>query len=385
MKTTNLIEPDLDFIRSVMETGGQDVKKCYQCATCSTVCPISPELKPFPRKEMIAASWGLKKQLLHDADIWLCHNCGDCSTECPRDAKPADVMSELRRQAIIEYAWPKPFATFLSEPKNLPWVLMIPVLLFILIGLPTGLLDFTPEGTQIVHAHFFSTWLVDIVMIPAAAWAFLCIAVGVKRFVHDIHGTALLEGKTIQKTLIMKKLYASFISVLPEIFKHQRFSRCEENQERSTLHMMVMFSYIGLFFVTSVFFVALYVFHNHGPYSQMNPVKWIANVSGAALIIGSGLLIRDRFSKRQQQISTYFDWCLAWLVFGIGVTGMATQMARLMGLAVTTYTTYFIHLILVFCSFAYLPYTKFAHIVFRTVAMTYVKYAGRNFNFDHYD
>ena len=176
-------------------------------------------------------------------------------------------------------------------------------------------------------------------------------------------------------------MFAAFISIVPEIFKHQRFSKCGENHERSTAHMMVMFSYLGLFFVTSVFCVALYIFHHHGPYSQMNPVKWIANISGVVLIVGSGLLIKSRLSKIQQQVSTYFDWCLVWLVFGIGVTGMATQFARLSGFALVTYATYFIHLVLVFCSFAYLPYTKFAHIIYRTVALAYAKFAGRKFSF----
>jgi quinone-modifying oxidoreductase subunit QmoC len=91
MADTYVIEPDLDFIKDIGALGGEDLKKCYQCATCSVACPISPDTKPFPRKEMIAASWGLKDKLVGNADIWLCHNCGDCSTRCPREAKPGDV------------------------------------------------------------------------------------------------------------------------------------------------------------------------------------------------------------------------------------------------------------------------------------------------------
>ena len=42
-----VVEPDVGFVRELQELGGDTLKKCYQCATCSVVCPISPENKPF--------------------------------------------------------------------------------------------------------------------------------------------------------------------------------------------------------------------------------------------------------------------------------------------------------------------------------------------------
>ncbi|MFO7555612.1 MAG: hypothetical protein R6W88_10455 [Desulfobacterales bacterium] len=45
MKEVEVLESDLNFIKSVIAAGGHDVKKCYQCVTCSVVCPISPEYK----------------------------------------------------------------------------------------------------------------------------------------------------------------------------------------------------------------------------------------------------------------------------------------------------------------------------------------------------
>jgi quinone-modifying oxidoreductase subunit QmoC len=117
MAETYMIDPDLDFINKVGALGGDDVKKCYQCATCSVACPISPDTRPFPRKEMIAASWGLKDKLVGNADIWLCHNCGDCSTRCPREAKPADVLAAVRTYTIEEYAQPKALAKAMKDPK----------------------------------------------------------------------------------------------------------------------------------------------------------------------------------------------------------------------------------------------------------------------------
>jgi quinone-modifying oxidoreductase subunit QmoC len=56
---------------------------------------------------------------------------------------------------------------------------------------------------------------------------------------------------------------------------------------------------------------------------------------------------------------------------------MLTEMTRLGELAGSSYALYFIHLIFVFCLFAYLPFSKLAHLVYRTVAMTYTEYANR--------
>ena len=64
-----LVEPDTELIRDVMEAGGGDLKKCFQCATCASTCSLSPEEGTFPRKQMLLAQWGLKNELLHLIDV----------------------------------------------------------------------------------------------------------------------------------------------------------------------------------------------------------------------------------------------------------------------------------------------------------------------------
>jgi quinone-modifying oxidoreductase subunit QmoC len=372
-----LIEPDSDFIKEVMSQGGESLKKCYQCATCSVACTISPDNKPFPRKEMIAASWGLKDRLLANHDIWLCHQCGDCSTLCPRDAKPGDVIAAIRSVAIKEYAAPKFMSNLVNDPKKLPILFAIPTVIFIVLGLLTGLLDFSPGGDEVVHSHFFSTWLVDLIFIPTLFGAIGIFGLGLKRFIVDIHENALLTGKTDKETIDPAGFVQAIIAVIPDILKHKKFSDCTENNERSTSHMMVLYAFIALFIVTNIFFVVLYVFQIHGPYSQMNPVKWLGNIGGVALVIGALLMIKERMAKTDQ-VSGYKDWYLLGLVLGLGVTGMLTEMTRLADAAFLSYALYFIHLVFVWNLFAFLPFSKLAHFVYRTVALAYDEWAERD-------
>jgi quinone-modifying oxidoreductase subunit QmoC len=385
MAETYLIEPDLDFIKEVGALGGEDLKKCYQCATCSVACPISPDTKPFPRKEMIAASWGLKDKLVGNADIWLCHNCGDCSTLCPREAKPGDVLAAVRSYTIEEYAQPKILARAMKDPKKLPILLAIPALLFLVVGLITGLLDFTPDMSEgIKHWKFVSTWLVDMLMLPAAIFAVAVFALGLKRFLADIHQNALAEGKTTKEKIEPVGMVMAFIRIIPTILLHKKFGECTDNNDRQIAHLLTLFGFIGLFIVTNIFFVVMYGSYLlpsgplHGPWSQLNPVKWLANISGVALIVGTSLMIKNRSSKKDQK-STYFDWYLVYMAFGLGVSGMGAQLTRLAGMAGVSFAVYYIHLILIWALFAYLPFSKLAHLVYRTVAMTYNEYAGRNF------
>lgn len=387
-----LVEPDVGFIKEIGEYGGDSLKKCFQCATCSVACPISPDTKPFPRKEMIAASWGLKDKLVGNGDIWLCHNCGDCSTLCPRGAKPGDVLAAVRSYAIAHYAGLPELGKIINDPKKLPVLAAIPAVLFLVLGLILKIfgvhwLNFLPERVMeegdavghIAHHAFFHTWLVDLIFVPTSIFVVAVFALGLKRFITDMHQNALLEGKTDKQKIDPKGFIEALIRVVPTILKHSKFSECGENSERGTPHMMVFFGFIGLAFVTGFFFLVLYGIGIHGPYDALIwlPVKFIANVSGIALFIGGLLMIKNRMAKSEDQASTYRDWFLIGLVFGLGATGMLTELTRLADAAFLTYVFYYIHLMFVFVLFISLPFSKLAHLVYRTTAMAYNEYAGR--------
>lgn len=307
MADTFFVEPDLNFIKDIIKLGGIDLKKCFQCATCSVACSISPETKPFPRKEMLAASWGLKDKLIGNGDIWLCHSCSDCSDLCPRGAKPSDVFSAVRAATISEYAKPKVISNALNDPKKLPILLGIPAIIFLTLGLffkmiGINWLNFSPTGEHLWQADFISNYLVDLVMVPTFFASIIVFFFSIKRFLSDIHSNALLENKTHKDTIEYPGFIKAFINILPKIIKHKNFNECSDSRNRLTPHMMILFSFIALFIVTQCFFAAEWIFHIEGPYSQINPVKWLGNIAGVTMLVGAFFLIKNRLEKDNQVI-----------------------------------------------------------------------------------
>ena len=72
---------------------------------------------------------------------------------------------------------------------------------------------------------------------------------------------------------------------------------------------------------------------------------------------------------RSRRASTYFDWFFLLTLVGVALTGILSEIMRLAQFALLMYSVYFVHLLLIFALFLYAPYSKFAHLAYRTVAV----------------
>ncbi|MHC4674546.1 MAG: 4Fe-4S dicluster domain-containing protein, partial [Planctomycetota bacterium] len=214
------VKPDRDFLHRILDEGGADLKQCFQCATCSVACELSSDRKPFPRKEMIWAQWGLKDRLTADPDIWLCHQCNDCSEKCPRGARPGDVLAAIRRQNVLLYAFPRFLGRWVNQPKYLPLLLLIPV---VLLGLASfarerieNALDMSmTSGEKIVYSStsMFPHWLLNSFFILLSILVFLAIIIGVVRFWRAMKAVDARNGNAEPA----KGLVPSIVSALKNI------------------------------------------------------------------------------------------------------------------------------------------------------------------------
>lgn len=387
------VEPDLNFIRYMKSAGGDTLKKCYQCATCSVVCPLSSDKKPFPRKEMIWAQWGLKDKLVADPDVMLCHQCGDCTAHCPRGAKPGDVLGAIRAYAYIHFGFPQGLAKLASSGKNLPIMILIPTLIIGVMWALSGGMHIPAEG-PVDFGVFFGHWdfhylsknvlFIDAIFVPAFFFAAYASFRGVTAMWKQMAGglNANQEFRPSVQQFVQQFLWPSIV----ETIQHKRFNECGTNHNRVNGHLPLLLAFLGLFTVTGYSFIRKDIFGIfypalHGPIAQYDPFKILANVSAIAMIVGIGILWSNRsaMEEKKKLSPTFYDWFLIGEIMAVGITGLLAELMRLLNIPVLAYLFYFVHLVAVFMLFFYMPYTKFAHMAYRTVAMAFERYRSSEF------
>ena len=383
-----LVKPDRRFVETIVARGGGDLKHCFQCATCSVVCELAEGRRPFPRKEMHWAQWGLKDRLVADPDVWLCHQCNDCSARCPRGARPGDVLAAVRQQAVRHWAVPRFLAAWVADVQMLPVMVLLSAGLLGLALLAREPINRAMGVTEHhgLYAEFVPHWLLNTFFPLFTLLSFGLMVVGLARFWNAMHRA---ENGTDRGTPAVG-IVPSIVRTITTILMHDRFGKCGARADRRWTHLAAFYGFLALFVVTLWAVVDIYVnpvlgIASRYPFGLLHPMKLLANVGGVLLIYGSAKAIVDRRrTDAEVGASTAFDLTFLWLLFAVGVTGFATEVFRFAvaptaeGTAVTAaYATYFVHLVLVFQLLVYLPYSKFAHVFFRTLAMVYAERTAR--------
>lgn len=405
MARPNEIIPSASFRKKLAERGGDTAARCYQCATCTAVCDLSQGDCLFPRRQMLASQWGLADRLAADPGVWLCHQCNDCTVRCPRDAKPGDVLQTIRSLAIEELSVPRFMGRLVgNSAKSWPLLIGLPILLWIaIIFMDNGFTVPQRVDYQIQHAG------VDISLVDTAYAQEDHGETAQGEAAHDAHHVPGQETRVIYEELVPHKyiyvvystafllamvaalaggakfwklmgqgtdrkgsFLGAFLPVMGEIATHNRFGKCGEAKTRKWAHFCLLWGFLGAAFASALLVVALYVTKDPLPLAQTHPYKIIGNAAMVLLVVGSLWLFINRLTDSAKSgVSKAYDTFFLSVVVTVVLTGALTELGAFVFPPVVASAIYVVHLGSILTLFLTVPFSKFAHMVYRTLAMVH--------------
>jgi len=82
--------------------GGEGIRLCIQCGTCTASCPNADRMDHTPSQLIAMARAGMKEEVLSSNAMWHCLSCYLCTVRCPRGIKQTDLMHALECLAVNE-------------------------------------------------------------------------------------------------------------------------------------------------------------------------------------------------------------------------------------------------------------------------------------------
>jgi ferredoxin len=360
----------------LQKLGATRLALCYNCGTCTAICPLSKEKVEFPRTLIRYAILGAEEKLLASPALWLCYYCGECSDSCPRDAEPGEFMMAARRYAIEKYSIGRVASVFYNPVVST--VSLIAVTLVALLGILTmkGTPTFSPPNLQSLFSfqiiHDVGLWLGAIVAL--SVFANIAIMTKHVRFSANKELPLFARSKIWVSNLVS--------SVIRESLGQLDYLKCT-NKNRYVAHMALFWGFIGLAIATSIDFI---IGLGKIPLYPVPPQRVLGILSGLGLTAGAAYYFykRLRRSERHAKSSHFTDWIFVTLMLLAGISGLLLTFSLYLTSALAAYSLYLIHLVIVFDLVAMAPFTKFAHALYRPLAiwlnqaaMSYNKLAAR--------
>jgi len=226
--------------------------------------------------------------------------------------------------------------------------------------------------------EFIPEVVVQVSSIVLFAIVALAMIVGISRMTRSIANAAHLS---ISSSLSNKGgeswWKAAWVTLWHQVFGHEdyREDECEEDQARLWFvqkwfaHATILYGFVGLFGATALNFL----FKPVGSWVPIYyPMRLLGTVSGILLMYGTTLALVHRLQKRDKYAahSQTSDWMLLSLIWFIGLTGFLLEIAAYSRPPATwAYPFLILHVALVMDLLVMLPLSKFAHIVYRTIAI----------------
>jgi ferredoxin len=351
------------FIDVLDKYGAEDVQLCYQCGDCSTVCAHANEIFKFPRKSMRQMQMGLEQKIETTIEPWLCYYCGQCTEQCPREADPGETMMSLRRWLISRYDFTGLANQFyISKTKEMLWVGLIALftgLFLTLYGISYGNFNIYDGQGAFLPSEFIHSFDLAIGGI-----------MGVFLFINALRMWYFVMIKGVDFRVPWWLYIKKFLELPIHFLTQKRYAECDDKEEKLHMPWLVHFG-LALGYVTMLILVMVFIV----PFQAGPEIQWPVHIFGylatIGLLIGTIYFIRNRFKKGyiQYKKSHNTDWMFVVLLLFIVMTGIFQHIFHRTGLLEWANVTYIIHLMAVVPWLLRMPFSKWAHMIYRPLAM----------------
>lgn len=337
---------------------------CNACRYCEGFCAVFPAMTRRLDFNVADAHYLAN----------LCHNCSACLYAC-QYAPPHEfgvnvpkVFAQVRRDTYVEYAFPKSFGALYRRNG-------LTVAIAVSFGITAFLVGaILMQGSLFVHGlegKFYAIFphnLLAILFGATFGFSITALAIGVTRF----WGQVSEPGKPVPLPDAVGEATRSVLTLRYLDGGHR--DGCNDRDDAFTLwrrhfHHFTFYGFMLCFASTSVATIYHYMFGAEAPYAIFSLPVLLGTAGGIGLLIGPAGLLWLNIRRNPMQVDEAqktMDRGFIVLLFSISLTGLALLTWRetaAMPLLLA------VHLGFVMGFFLTLPYSKFAHGIFRCAAL----------------
>ncbi len=367
------------LIRRIQAYGAFDVSACFNCGNCTAVCPLAQDRGGFPRRLIRLGQVGMKKALLADEDLWMCFGCGECTKTCPRQADPAQYLGAARRYVTSCYDFTGISRLMLGSAwGQLLGFLVLSALFTLLLLHGGGVIDPKAIHEPALFKFLPGPW---IHAIGVALFAIIALSMltGVASMLWRTCGRHLREASG---SLSLAALPAALAASIGDALAHQTHRRCDADQPEVPwfrrpwlIHAAIVWGFLGMLAATSLDFLFKPIGSNVPPWY---PMRMLGTISGLVCLYGltMAMVRRLRAVETPYRSSGFADWFFLLLLTATVCTGLATEVVVYLPTGSVLGPLIFLaHVVLAMDLLVLLPLSKFAHAVYRPLAMCIHRWA----------
>jgi citrate/tricarballylate utilization protein len=338
---------------------------CNACRYCEGFCAVFPAMT--------------RRLEFAQADIHylanLCHNCGACLSAC-QYAAPHEfavnvpkAMAKVRLETYAEYAWPKPLGK-LYQRNGLTLALAtgagLTLFLCLVLLVMGNLFTAMPGG------NFYGIFPHNTLALMFGAvfgFAVLALAIGAQRFWREVTPSevsgSIRTSAALEATANVAQL---------KYLDGGHGQGCNNEDDRFTLwrrrfHHLTFYGFMLCFAATGVATLYHFLLNRHAPYPILSLPVMLGIAGGIGLLIGPAGLLWLNLRRNPEQGDAHqepMDRGFIALLLALSISGLALLGFRetaALGLLLA------LHLGFVMAFFLTMPYSKFAHGIFRSAAL----------------